>query len=142
VCGETGIARGGRKRPWEADGKIAAGKGGGLGCKAAVEIIGFFLGPAVWATAGLDVREGMKKGRTAIAVQPCVLAAMAYQAPSAIALRAARPDSGIRFRSPRFLARSVAILARALALRLASIWSARSKASAVSGDLRIMEFPK
>jgi hypothetical protein len=77
-----------------------------------------------------------------IAVQPRVLAAMAYQAPSAIALRAARPDSGIRFRSPRLLARSVAIRARALALRLASICSARSKASAVSGDLRIMEFPK
>jgi hypothetical protein len=50
-----------------------------------------------------------------------------------MALSAATPVSGIFLRSPRFLARSVAIRARDLALALAVIWSSRSFAAVVVG---------
>jgi len=59
---------------------------------------------------------------------------MVHQVPAAMAFSAALPDSGILRKSPRFLASILAILARALALRRASISRSSRAASGVSGD--------
>jgi hypothetical protein len=65
--------------------------------------------------------QAIKNPRSAKAEQGRISAAMAYQVPVLMAARAALPLSGILLSSPRLLARSLAIRARALALRRASI---------------------
>jgi len=57
-----------------------------------------------------------------------------YHLPFLMAAKAALPDSGIFLRSPRCCASSLLTLARLLALRLASMWSAKALALSSRGE--------